>query len=114
MLILIIIMLITLTTVAVSLAFSTTQDTTTHTLGERALTIAESGAENAILRLIRDPSYTGDSNFAIGPGAANISVSGTMPYIITSVGTVGNMVRTVQVEVDSVSGQLSVISWQEI
>lgn len=114
MLVLIIMLLSTLTTAAVALAISTTRDTTILTLGERALTVAESGAENAILRLLRDPSYTGESDLPIGPGTATIGVTGVSPKIITSTGTVGTLVRRVQVVVTTSGGQLTVSSWQEL
>lgn len=114
MLVLIIILLSTLTTAAVGLAISTTRDTTTTTLGERALTVAESGAENAILRLLRDPSYSGENNLSIGPGSATITVSGSSPIVITSTGVVGDITRVIRVQATIVSGQLTVSSWQEL
>ena len=115
MLVLIILVLTTLTTAAVALAISTTRDTTTLTLGERSLMVAESGAENAILRLLRDPSYSGEASpLSIGPGSATITVAGSSPITITSTGVVGNMVRKVQVEVSIVAGKVTVTNWQEI
>lgn len=114
MLVLIIILLSTLTTAAVGLAISTTRDTTTMTLGERALTVAESGAENAILSLLRNPSYTGESNLSIGPGSATITVTGSSPLLITSTGVVGDITRAIRVQATIVAGQLTVASWQEL
>jgi len=114
MLVVTIILLVTITTAAVALAVSTTRDTTTFTLGERALAVAESGAENAILLLLRNPSYLGDSNLPIGPGTATIEVTGTNPIIIISMGVVGNLSRRIQVTVTQSDDQLSVSSWQEI
>lgn len=115
MLVLIIMILSIVTTAAVALALSTTRDTTTLSLGERALAVAESGAENTILRLIRDPSYAGEgSPLSIGPGNATITLTGTSPIIITSSGAVGNMVRSVEVQVNITDGQLTVLSWREI
>lgn len=114
MLVIIITVLTIITTAAVALAFSTTRDTTTFTLGEKALTIAESGVENAILNLLRDPSYTGDSNLPIGPGNVTIVVSGSAPYTITSTGVVGDMVRRVEAQVGPVANKLTVLNWQEI
>lgn len=114
MLVLIITLLVTLTTAAVAIAISTTLDTTTQSLGERALAVAESGAENAILRLLRDPSYSGEVDLSIGGGSATISVTGTSPYVIVSTGTVGNFVRQVQVIVEDATGVLSVTNWQEL
>lgn len=115
MLILIIVVLTTLTTAAVSLAISTMRDTTTLTLGEKSLTVAESGAENAILRLLRDPGYAGEpSALSIGPGSATITVTGNSPYTIVSTGVVGSMTRTVQVEANIILGKLTVVSWREL
>jgi archaellum component FlaG (FlaF/FlaG flagellin family) len=115
MLVLIIMVLSIVTTAAVALALSTTRDTTTLSLGERALMVAESGAENTILQLIRDPDYAGESGpLSIGPGNATIELSGTSPITIMSTGVVGNMVRKVEVQVNIVSGQLTVLTWREI
>jgi len=114
MLVLIIMMLSVITTAAVAIAISTTLDTTTLTLGERALTVAESGAENAILRLLRDPAYSGEANLPIGPGTATIGVTGASPKIITSSGTVNDLTRQIQVTITITSGQLTVTNWQEI
>ena len=114
MLVLIVIMLSVITTAAVAIAISTTRDTTTLTLGERALTVADSGAENAILQLLRDPAYTGELDLPIGFGSATITVTGSLPYTITSVGEVGSMVRRVEVEVNTVGGELTVTRWREI
>lgn len=114
MLVLIVTILSTITTAAVALAISTTRDTTTLTLGERALVVAESGAENAILRILRDPTYSGENSLPIGPGSATITVVGSSPIVITSTGTIGDMIRTVQVNVSTINGKLTVVSWQEI
>ena len=114
MLVIIITVLTIIMTAAVALAFSSARDTTTFTLGERALRVAESGAENAILNLLRDPSYSGDVNLPIGTGNATIVVTGTAPYTITSTGFVGNMVRKIQVQVDTIANKLTVVDWQEI
>lgn len=114
MLVLIVTILSTITTAAVALAISTTRDTTTLTLGERALVVAESGAENAILRILRDPTYSGENSLPIGPGSATITVVGSSPIVITSTGAIGDMIRTVQVNVSTINGKLTVVSWQEI
>lgn len=115
MLVLIIMVLSIITTAAVALAISTTKDTTTLSLGERALMVAESGAENTILQLIRDPNYNGEAApLSIGPGSATIELSGTSPITIMSTGVVGDMVRKIEVQVNIVGGQLTVLTWREI
>jgi hypothetical protein len=113
MLILVIVLLSTITTAAVALAISTTRDTTTQTLGERALAVAESGAENAILRLLRDPSYAGESNLPIGPGTATIAVTGSSPKVITEYGHRGR-VRALVSHAQRHRQLLTVSSWREL
>lgn len=114
MLLIITLLLVTLTTAAVAIAISTMKDTTTFSQGENALVVAETGAENALLRLLRDPSYPGDAALPIGEGSATITVVGNTEKTIDSVGTVGSMVRRVQVIVNLVGGQLTVLSWREL
>ncbi len=114
MLVIIVMVLVTVTTAAVAIAISTNRDTTTLTQGERALMIAESGAEEAILRLLRDPSYTGSATLSIGEGDATITVSGTSPKTITSRGEIDQFIRTVEVQATSAGGRLTVSSWREL
>ena len=105
---------VVITTAAVALAISTTRDTTTMTLGDRALTIAETGAENAILRLLRDPSYTGDT-LPIDGGTATITVPpGAYPKVITSTGTRGGYSRIIQATLTNSGGQILVSTWEEL
>lgn len=80
--------------------------------GTRAYYVAESGVENALLRLLRDPSYTGET-LPVSDGSVTITVSGTGPYTILAVGTVGNFQRTIQVNASYTNNILSVTSWQE-
>ncbi len=83
------------------------QDATT------AREIAESGAENALLRLIRNPAYTGET-FTIGEGTATstVSTSGST-YTIVSTGTLRKSVRTIQV-VSQYTTSMQIISWSDI
>lgn len=80
--------------------------------GTIAYTIAESGMENAILRLLRNPNYTGET-LSLDGGSAIITVTGSNPYTITSKGTKNNFSRTIQVEVDY-NGSMTINSWKEI
>lgn len=81
-------------------------------IGSEALDVAESGVENALLRLLRDPSYTGET-VAIGSGSAVITVTGTNPVTIVSVGTVGSHTRTIEAIASDSAGVLTVTSWRE-
>lgn len=65
--------------------------------GTIAYEIAQSGAENALLRLLRDPAYTGES-MSVGDGTVDIQVSSPGGgYIATSSGKVGNYTRKIQI-----------------
>lgn len=68
--------------------------------GNRAYQIAQSGAENALLRLLRNPDYTGDSNLVIGDGFVDVGISrvSTTNYIATASGRIGDFVRKVQID----------------
>lgn len=85
--------------------------------GEIAYDIAQSGAENGLLRLIRDPTYTGET-LPIGSGTAVITVTGSgtsgSPYIILSKGTTGTFMREEQITATYQNNLLTVTSRQEV
>lgn len=103
----------TITTTAVAILLNTTESSSIASNAISATQIADSGAENAILRLIRDPSYTGE-DMDIGNGNAHISVSGTNPKTITSIGSINNFKKTVQVIVTYNNNIMSVSSWNYV
>ena len=104
---------ITLSTTAVAVAVSNSLSVTRNEQGMLALEIAEAGAENALIRLIRDTSYAGET-LAIDGGSSTVTVSGATIKTITSAGTVGSFTRTVQVTASVTNGVVTVTSWQEV
>ncbi len=75
--------------------------------------ITESGAENALLRLLRDPSYTGET-LTIGNGSVTSTVTGDDYHkIITAVGTVGSFQKKIQITINY-NDVMTISSWQEI
>lgn len=104
---------ITVTTAAVALIINSSRATDKLYQGSNALTIAESGAETAIIKLLRNTSYTGET-LDVGDGEAVVTVDHTEPITITSVGTLNNFSRTIEVLVSTQSGGLTVTSWREI
>lgn len=80
--------------------------------GESARDIAESGIENALLRLLRDSNYVGET-LSVGSGSATITVSGTNPKTIVAVGNIGTYRRTITVTATETNGVLSVTTWSE-
>ena len=108
------VMLIITVTAAVSVGIASIRDNLRYNSGENALVIAQSGVENSILRLLRDPSYTvSNANLPVGTGYATITVSGSNPKTITSIGTIGDFRRTLVANVTISGGQLIINSWIE-
>lgn len=78
-----------------------------------AYMVAESGIENALFRLLRDPNYAGET-LTVGTGTALVTAVGAQAKTITSKGTVGNFSRTLQVTATYNNYTLTVTSWKEI
>lgn len=104
---------ITITTAAVVMVIVNSRNVSRIEQGNDTLAVAESGVENALLRLLRDPSYAGET-LTVGTGTTTVQVtsSGTN-RTITSTAVMGNFSRKVQVNV-TLSGDLTITSWQEI
>lgn len=98
---------------AVAITISNSSATSKLTEGEIAYHIAESGADNAILRLLRDSTYTGET-LSVGNGTATITVSGSTTKTITSTGVNGLFVRKVQVVGNQSSNIFTITTWAEI
>lgn len=103
---------ITITSAAVIISIVNSLSTSYFDQANSAYYVAEAGAENAIIRLLRDPSYTGET-LNVDTGSAVITVSGTSPYVITSVGKIYNSLRKIEVDATIVNGVLTVTSWKE-
>jgi hypothetical protein len=105
---------ITVTTTATLVILANSLNASNLEVGLIAENIAESGIENALLRLLRDPSYTGET-LTVGQGTATVVVTGTNPVVITSTGKLNNVVRKIQVTAGNNSGILAVTPpWQEV
>ena len=84
-----------------------------YEIGQTAYFLAESGAEEAILRLLRDPEYMGGT-LTMADGSITITVTGVSPKTILSTSTVGTTIRKIQVIVSNADNILTVLSWREI
>lgn len=104
---------IMITTASVTLIILNSQGASRSEQGEMTWEIAESGAENALLRLLRDPNYQGET-LTVGDGTATITVTGTDPLTITSVGKLNTFSRTVRVVAGYTNFILSLQSWNEV
>ncbi len=101
-------------TAAVAVTIINSKSTSKFYQGTVSYTLAEAGIENAIIRLLRDPDYTGETQILDG-NTIEIQVSGGggAPYTITSSGTNGNFTRTIQATASYNDNVLTIASWQE-
>ena len=94
----------------VFIAFNTLKSGTNLEQGTLAYYGAETGIENALLRLVRNPSYPGET-LVLDQGSVLIEINGN---IITSTATVDNSIRKIQVETVYNNNILEISSWKEI
>lgn len=104
---------LTLVAAAVAVTIVNSQATTHAAEGESGRMLAESGIEEALIRLVRDPGYTGGT-LTIGDGNVTVTVAGTNPKTITSQATSGTVERSYQAVVTMNDETLTVVSWQEV
>lgn len=107
---------ITITTSAAMVLLNNSLNSSKIQAGQDATYVAESGIEDALLRLLRDPTFSGET-LAVGSGTATVSVTVTGPNskIITSVGRIYNFTRTIQVNAGYSGGTLLITPpWQEV
>ena len=108
------IMAITITSAAVVVIIINSTTATKLQESTVAYEVAESGANNAVLRLLRDPGYTGEA-LTVGNGTATITVVPTGGlYVIMSQGKENNFIRTVQVNASYFNNVLVATSAGEV
>lgn len=107
------VVIIIITTTSVLVSVSSLRSETYFDSGSEALAAADSGAENAILRLLRDPTYLGET-LQVGNSDVTITVAGSAPQVVTVVADSGSFERTVEVRLQRVDGMLQVTSWKEL
>lgn len=113
-----VIIAITITSAAIAITISNL--TTGEKLQEGLLAYdnAESGVENALIRLLRDPDYTGETlSFTNGnlDSQAIVQVNGTLPNkTIVSRGSMGKSLKTIQVDINYSNNIMNILSWKEI
>ncbi len=101
------------TTAAVTLIINSSLGASRFEQSLIAYSLAEAGVENATLRLLRDPAYAGET-LTIDSGTATITVTGTGPQTITSIGQFNNFRREIRVVAGFTSGVLSIQDWNEV
>lgn len=106
-------MAITITTAATTVTLINSQAGSAYAQSQEAFGYAEAGAENALLRLLRDPSFSSET-LSFSGGSATISVSGSTTKTIVSEGVSGSFRRKVQVTATHSNDIITVINWSEI
>lgn len=103
---------ITLAVSATAVIIINTRSNISYENGEQALQNAQTGIENALIGLERDATYSGET-MTLSSGTATITVSGTAPYTIVSVGVSGGLARTVTATATITSGVATLNTWSE-
>jgi hypothetical protein len=108
---------VTITTAAVMVIMVNSLSAARLQDGSVAYQIAQSGTDNALIRLIRDPSYTGET-LTVGEGSAIITVTGAGtsadPYIITSTGDIRNSVKKIEIRANYINNKMTIITQKEL
>ena len=104
---------LTITTGAIIIIIANSISASRLQEGTLAYYTAESGIENALLRLLRDPNYLGET-LTIGTSTAVITVSGSNPKTVISVGQSGNFKRKVSAQMNYANGYYTFLNWKEI
>jgi len=91
------------------------QNTAKLAQSEQASNYAEAGAEESVLRLIRDPSYNGgDLSIATDATITIQVVANGDDRTITSTATYNGFTKKVLAQVHLANGKVSLVSWKQI
>lgn len=106
---------ITITSAATAITMVNIQATSKYSVGQEALNLAETAADNAILRLIRDQSYAAGEVITLPNGTGTIiSITGSSPKTIVAEGKSGNFRRRIQVVLTQSNNITTITSWSEV
>ncbi len=104
---------IAITTAAAFIISVNSRAVTNESIGSATRAMAESGAEKALLKLIRDPAYKGEI-FTLDTGTVTASVSGTTTFTIDSTAVNGEFTKTVEVIATYSNNVITPTSWKDI
>src|SRR5260221_74689 len=77
---------------------------------EMATRVAESGIEDGLIKLLRDPTFNNET-LTLPDGVATVTVNGS---VITSSGVSGKFNEKTEVTTSFANNIMSVVSWKEI
>ena len=102
---------IAVTSTAISIMINITRSASIVESRIIASQAAESAIENAIIRVLRDPEYAGET-LQVGDASVEISVAGSDPIIITANATYGSYIQTVQTTIAYIDNILTISNWE--
>jgi len=105
-------LIIMLTTVAATITITNIRGNNALLSSHQALLNAESGVEEALLKLQTDPTYTG-ATLSLPNGTVTMNISGTSTKTIVAVGRLHNNSRSITVVADYTDSTPTIISWVE-
>ena len=105
---------ILITTGALYALLNNINTATLEEVGVMTHSAAESGIENALIRLIRNPSYTGETMILDDNRTVVVTVTGSSSQTITATATTGLVTQRVAVVVHYNGGVLTIDSWKSI
>ncbi len=109
-----VIIILTITTASVIILAINLSSATKLQEATLAYYIAEGGLENAILRVLRDPNYTGETDLIVGGGTVDLTVTRGGSVSIVSTGTYGKFMRKLQATLTYSNGSYTITSWKEV
>ncbi|MFC1727003.1 hypothetical protein ACFL0Y_00600 [Patescibacteria group bacterium] len=81
--------------------------------GEKVLVSVEGAVENGLMRILRNPNYSGES-LQVAAMPCTIDISGLNPWTMTAQCDSGQAIRRLQAEVNFIDGEMIVSNLQEI
>lgn len=103
---------VVISSAGISLIVNNTQSSSRYQQGVTALKITESGMENAILRILRDPAYSGET-LSVGGNPVMITVVGSNPIQVTAQGQADQFTKQIDVTMSFADGVWTIDSWKE-
>jgi Tfp pilus assembly protein PilX len=100
-------------TLGITLMIIQTGSSSKATSSKKAIFVAESAMENALIRLLRNPSYAGET-LTFSDGTATIIVTGNTTKTVSVSSDVFSSNRTIEVVLSELNGVNSIISWKEV
>lgn len=104
---------IAITTAATFIIATNSLSATAVSQGLATKQMAEAGAEKALLALVRDPNFKGET-FSLDTGSVTATVSGTTTLTINSTAVNGDYVKRVEVKATYSNNVLTLVSWKDV